>query len=109
VRTRRLALYERVVALHAKGCSGVAIAREVGLVRQTVMRWLHRGGYPERRVGPPRARPIARYAEYLAKRWAEGCHNARRLERPGCSPRPTRGSPPRTSRGVHTRWPPCRS
>jgi transposase len=81
VRTRRLARYERVVALHAKGWSGVAIAREVGLVRQTVMRWLHRGGYPERRVGPPRARPIAHYAEYLARRWAEGCHNARRLER----------------------------
>jgi transposase len=81
VRARRLALYERVAALHAQGWSGVAIAREVGLVRQTVMRWLRRGSYPERRVGPPRRRPVARYAEYLARRWAEGCRNARRLDR----------------------------
>jgi hypothetical protein len=43
---------ERVVALHAKGGPGVAIALEVGLVRQTVMRWLQRGRYPERRVVP---------------------------------------------------------
>lgn len=81
VRTRRLALYERVMALHAKGWSGVAIAREVGLVRQTVMRWIRRGSFPERRVGPPRRRKPARFAAFLAQRWAEGCHNVCQLER----------------------------
>jgi transposase InsO family protein len=44
-----------VVALHAKGGPGVAIALEMGLVRQTVMRWLHRGRYPERRIVPAHA------------------------------------------------------
>lgn len=81
VRARRLALYTRVVALHEKGWTGVAIAREVGLVRQTVMRWLHRGGYPERRVGPRRPCRISAHADHLQTRWADGCHNARRLER----------------------------
>lgn len=79
VRARRSALYAHVMALQAKGWSGVAIAREVGLVRQTVMRWIRRGSFPERRVGPPRERKLAPYADVLAQRWAEGCRNVSRL------------------------------
>jgi transposase len=80
-RARRLAQYERVIDLHAKGLSGVAIAREVGLVRQTVMRWLRAGTFPERRIPPLRRRPIDAHAEYLRRCWAEGCHSTRRLWR----------------------------
>lgn len=81
VRARRLAQYQRVVALHAAGLTGVAIAREVGLVRQTVMRWLRAGDFPERRTAPRRRLAIDEHAEYLRRRWADGCRSVQRLWR----------------------------
>jgi IS30 family transposase len=90
-------------ALHARGRSGVAIAREVGLERQTLMRELRRGDYPERRVGTPRARLIARNAEYLARRSAEGCHNARWLEQ-NSARWATAGGAPQSVTGSARTW-----
>ena len=46
-RERRLARYEQVVALHRAGRSLTAIAREVGLCRPTVRKYVNAGGFPE--------------------------------------------------------------
>jgi transposase len=56
------------------------IAREFGLSRKTVRRFLEATAFPEQ---APRRRSSALepYQEYLQKRWAEGCHNAARLWR----------------------------
>lgn len=87
-RVRREARYEQVGALHARGLSKLAISRAVGVSRATVMRWLERGVFPERRPRPARPTSLSGHAEYLRARWAEGCQNATRL---WCDLREARG------------------
>jgi len=83
---RRLALrhatYETVCALRAKGASITDIAREVGVTRRTVNRYLN-DGPPQRRRPTPhgRRRVLESWEPYLLKRWEEGCHTATRLWR----------------------------
>ncbi len=83
---RRLALrhakYEAVCELRAKGASIMDIAREIGVTRRTVYRYLN-DGPPQRRSPTPhgRRRVLESWEPYLLKRWAEGCHTATRLWR----------------------------
>lgn len=77
-RGRRKALYEAVHDAYHRGLTKRAIARELGITRTTVRRFLHAGEFPER--APRRQRSsLDAYREYLEKRWAEGCHNASQL------------------------------
>jgi transposase len=78
-RRRRLERYEEVIQLHRQGCSQKKISASLHLDRRTVRRWIRAGQFPERKS--PRGRPtkVQRFAEYLQRRWAEGCHNATRL------------------------------
>jgi transposase len=78
-RERRLERYQQVVDLFDSGHSQAAIARDLGIGRKTVRRWLRRGQFPERK--PPYRRPpkVNEFAGYLQQRWDEGCHNASRL------------------------------
>jgi transposase len=78
-RQRRLAKYHEVVALEEKGLSQTAISRTAGISRATVVRWLRSDGFPERRLSTHRPSVLDEHAEYLRRRWAEGCHNATRL------------------------------
>jgi len=80
-RARRLACYEEVAKLAGQGLGPAAIARQVGLTRQTVARWLRAGGFPEHAPTRPRRQRIAAYAPYLRERWQAGCQNARQLWR----------------------------
>jgi len=77
-RERRSHRYAEVVARQRCGESQRQIARATGLSRATVSRYLAAGSFPEiaQRVT---AAPIAPYLPYLQQRWAEGCHNGRRL------------------------------
>lgn len=71
--------WETVRQRRDKGQSVLAIARELGMNRKTVRRYLtlnHPPIYGPRRPRPTRATP---YFAYLRQRWAEGCHNARSL------------------------------
>jgi transposase len=76
----RKARFEAVRAAHQRGLTQRAIARELGLSRKTVRRFLQTDEFPEQ---APRRRPtaLAPYREYLKKRWAEGCRNASQLWR----------------------------
>lgn len=78
-RERRKACYEQVVTLFEQGFSLHAIARTVGISRQTVRRFLHAGQFPERAARQPASSILAPYTSYLRRRWAEGCHNAHML------------------------------
>jgi transposase len=80
-RAARLARYEEVVALRARGASITTIAARVGLGRRTVCSWLKAGTFPERRRRTERPGQVAPFADYLRARWAEGCHNALQLWR----------------------------
>jgi len=79
-RERRKARYEAVRAAHQRGLTQRAIAREFGLTRKTVARFLQATEFPEQ---APRQRRTALepHREYPQKRWAEGCHSASLLWR----------------------------
>jgi transposase len=75
-RQRRLARYQQVTELRQKGCSQLAISREVGISVKTVRRWLRADQFPERKPSVGRRKKVAQFAEYLAERWEAGCHNS---------------------------------
>ncbi|MCC6630160.1 MAG: ISL3 family transposase [Chloroflexi bacterium] len=82
-RERRMALYTEVRALHARGLSQRAVARQLGVSRATVAKFVAGEVCLERALYPPRApQPttiLTPYEPYLRERWAAGCHNAWRL------------------------------
>ena len=77
-REKRKTLFEAVKAACQRGLSKRAIARELGITRTTVRRFLRAKEFPER---APRQRrsELDVFREYLKNRWAEGCHNASQL------------------------------
>jgi transposase len=79
-RARRVALYTQVWALHRQGWSGEAIARQLGMGRATVFRYLHTSTFPERKGRSDRGKSILNaYKDYLVQRWNAGCRDARQL------------------------------
>ncbi len=79
---RYIAAYEAVHDLHTKGVDIADIARRVGVSRRTVYRYLSLDGPPERKrpVRRPSPERVA-WEAYIARRWADGCRNGRRLWR----------------------------
>ena len=79
-RARRVALYEQIWTLRRQGASGQAIARQLGIGRCTVFRYLRVSGFPERKARSDRGRSVLTpYKAYLLQRWNDGCHEALRL------------------------------
>jgi transposase len=81
-----VARYEQVRALHEKGADIADIARQVGVSRKTVYRYVRMDGPPERRRPGrrPGDRVLAPYEPHLLRRWEEGCHNGMKLWREIC-------------------------
>ncbi|CAG2153088.1 ISL3 family transposase ISMno5 [Cupriavidus numazuensis] len=72
-RAARLALYERVMALHAQGGTMKGIGLELSIDQRTVRNFVTAGAFPER---APRARgptPLDPYLSYIEERIAQGC------------------------------------
>jgi transposase len=84
-RDKRYARYEQVMALHQAGVSQRAIARELGISRHVVHRFVISAGFPERAPGsgqrPKSQSKLALYLPYLRQRWAAGMHNGLQLFR----------------------------
>jgi transposase len=78
-RQRRLERYEQVVQLHREGYSQRAISQSLRIQRKTVRRWLRNGHFPERKRPVRKPSKVHDFADYLQRRWAEGCHNATKL------------------------------
>jgi transposase len=78
-RQRRVERYNEVVELYHRGMSQQEISRTLHIERKTIRRFLRAGEFPER--AKPRRKPpsVNAFQEYLARRWAEGCHNATQL------------------------------
>ena len=74
---RRRERYEQARALHANGACVADIAREIGISRMTVYKYL-REGLPQRKRHSihGKQRVLEPYESYLLQRWAEGCHTA---------------------------------
>jgi transposase len=79
-RERRMARYEAVMALFQKGIAQREIARQCGLSRKTVRRFIRAQGFPERKQRR-RSSLIDRHRDYLEMRWQQGCHNSAQLYR----------------------------
>jgi len=77
----RLEQYEAVVALDRQGITQKDIARQVGIGRKTVHRFLHAGAFPERALAPRSGSILDSYEPYLRERWEAGCHNSLQLSR----------------------------
>jgi len=79
-RARRMERYQQVIELHRQGVSQRAIAKRLGLNRETVGRYARAGRFPER---TPRkyASKTDPFTDYMRKRWEEGCRNAAQLSR----------------------------
>jgi transposase len=77
-RSRRLERYQRVQQLRGEGKSQRAIARILGLNRETVRRFCHAPEFPERAVRLREGHATPFWAE-LSQLWNSGCHNARIL------------------------------
>ncbi len=75
-RERRLARYNEVLALWKQGVSLRCIARQLHLSRSTVKKLIRVGSFPEKAQPPPRRSIVDPYGDYLAARWASGCHTA---------------------------------
>jgi hypothetical protein len=76
---RKHAVWEAVQERRGLGQSLRQIAQALGLDRRTVRKYVALEQplvYPSRRPRPTQLPP---YLRYLAERWAQGCHNARRL------------------------------
>lgn len=80
-RQRRLARYQVVMDLHQRGVKMRAIARQLGLARPTVRRYVAAGAFPEMAERCKRPSILDPYLAYLQQRWAEGCHNGAQLYR----------------------------
>jgi transposase len=82
-RDKRLWRYEEVMALHREGLGQRAIARQLGISRNTVQRYGSSPGFPERAEGTGlRAKGTNKldpYLPYLREQWDAGIHNCSRL------------------------------
>ena len=74
-RRRRETVYKDVVQLKKQGISARAIAKQLGIHRGTVGKYLRADAFPER---APRRYPSStdKFREALWARWNAGCHNA---------------------------------
>jgi transposase len=79
-RERRHSRYEQVLDLARRGMNQLQIARQLGLDRRTVRRWMRSDGFPERKPGC-RISSVEAHAKYLEQRLQDGCHNATQLWR----------------------------
>lgn len=77
----QLARYEAIHRLRAAGADIAPIARTLGVSRETVYRYLRLPGPPVRMRLPARRSALDPHLPYLERRWAEGCHNGKRLWR----------------------------
>lgn len=80
-RATRLELYGKVQALKKDGCKQNEIVRRLGISKHYARRLLHAETFPERSPFPPRKTSVDKYADYLHRRWKEGCQNATHLWR----------------------------
>jgi transposase len=79
-RQRRLERYDLAMEKAREGLSQREIARQTGLSRKTIRRYLKADQFPERKRGL-RHSSVEAHREFIEQRWLQGCHNAAQLWR----------------------------
>lgn len=88
---RRQARYEEVRQFWQQGATIKRLAEQFGMHRRTVRMFIHAESCPQRLKPRSRNSQLDHHLEYLAQRWAAGCHSAADLYRE-LLPRGFRGS-----------------
>jgi transposase len=78
-RALQQALFEKVHRLRHAGMNASQIVRETGISRKRVDKWLRLAELPERNKMEPKMNSPAFFRDYLARRWAAGCHHVKTL------------------------------
>ena len=66
---------KEIYEMHGRGRSARAIARDLGLARNTVLRYLNSPEAMVPKPRPPRGSKLDPYTEYIDRRLAEGLEN----------------------------------
>ncbi len=74
-------LFESIHALSKKGMKNTGVARELGVHRHTVEKYLAFEAPPVRRHFTKKVSDLAPYEDYILGRWEQGCRNATRIWR----------------------------
>jgi transposase len=74
-------LFESIHALSKKGLKNAQIARELGIHRHTVEKYLAFEAPPQRRHFTKKLSAIAPYEDYILGRWQQGCRNATQIHK----------------------------
>lgn len=74
-------LYRSIHALSKKGIKNAQIARNLGIHRHTVEKYLAFNSPPERRHFTKKVSAIAPYEDYILRCWKQGCRNAAQVHR----------------------------
>jgi transposase len=74
-------LFESIHALSKKGMKNARVARELGVHRHTVEKYLAFEVPPVRRHFMKKVSDLAPYEDYILGRWEQGCRNATRIWR----------------------------
>lgn len=80
-RERRLARYNEVIELRRRGVPKRTIAKQTGLSRQTVHRWVSADSFPERQERPPVQGKLGAYLDHVDQRIQALATNATELWR----------------------------
>ena len=80
-RRKRYERYQAVLDLHQQGLGARAVARQVGISRNTVRSYLKAEAFPEQGLRSKRPSLLDPYVPYLRERWLAGCQNAAQLMR----------------------------
>ena len=78
-RAKRLARYEKVMALCQQGLTARQIAQKMSISQRTVQRFIAAGSFPERKRRSSSPSLLHPYVSYLEQRWNEGCHTIAQL------------------------------
>jgi transposase len=74
-------LFDSIHALSKKGMKNAQVARELGIHRHTVEKYLAFKTPPERRHFTKKVSALAPYEDYILGRWKQGCRNATQIHR----------------------------
>jgi transposase len=74
-------LFDSIHALSKKGMKNAQVARELGIHRHTVEKYLAFKAPPVRRHFTKKLSAIAPYEDYILGRWEQGCHNATQIHK----------------------------
>ena len=78
-RQQKLELFRMIKQMRAAGMKVSQIARQLGLCRRRVDKWIHLDELPERSRMQPRPGMPELFRDYLHQRWEAGCRHGRTL------------------------------